>query len=184
MKFSESLLKEKDIGQRIFLNSLSKSKALLKDIFGLDFEKDDPKILKLEEDSNEYKFKVSFLLNNREIKALFEFKKENEGIVSEVLKIHELDAEEIILTRYDNFKNVTNEIMDILEKKYELNFTPLDPGERDENIKLFSCNQKEQILRIVFTTDDNEAEFEVLYKFPDNKNLIISECKQHLIYIE
>lgn len=187
MKFSKSLLQDQEIARRIFSNSIEKTKALLKDVFDLDFENKDTKIRELAQDDENNRFIVIFDLNGREITAELNFEPENDDILNETLKIHEFIEEDLILEDLPkNFKKAINKVMDLLEEKYDLNFIMLDPEEKDENIKNIKENTQETSWEVTFTHDDHEAEFKAIFLYREDKgsSLTVKQHRKHVIYLE
>lgn len=188
MKLSESLLYEKEIGQKIFISRLNKAKRLLSEVFEINFDIDDSKILNTKE--TYLKYEILFKLKNRRLIAIFTFEKDYEDILKEVLKIQEKEVTCIPITIDDgknNFKDIIKKIMAKLEEKYDINFIPLDPEEDDKNIKKVISNEVEGLWEATFTSDNNESEFKVKYQQIDNNvepSFELTEYKQHLIYLD
>lgn len=184
MKLSESLLKEKDFGQRIFKNSIDKTKKILANIFQLDFENQDTRILSILEDKEKFNWSVMFDIEGRKIIAYFNFENKQDDILSEVLEITELEELNIHINVMGNFQNTENSIMEILENKYDINFTPLDPDEVDPNIREINSNSQENKWEAYFTSPDHEAEFKAEYIHGIQDYIKISQYKKHKIYLE
>lgn len=190
MQLSESLLKDKEIGKMIFNNSIHKTKVLLKDIFGLDFENEDPSINLIAKDDDLYSFKVVFNLNEREIIAEFKFQHETKDMVKEVLKIYEDEINVIPFSvESEDFKIIKNKVMDILENQFEVNFTPLDPETEDKNIKYFKADDNKKNLECSFTVDNQEIEFiakhnEEMNTAGGGRYIEIYKHKKHSIYLD
>ena len=155
MKFSGSLFENKDIGNRIFDNSIIRTKTLLKDVFALHFECPDPNIIKVNRDMDEWIFEVIFKMNESEITAIFNYDVEDHcnDIVREILTISEYNIEKVIIPGVEEegkkeeelyLENVKR-IQDYLESRYELNFTPLDPAEKESNIISVTSNNQDHL---------------------------------------
>ncbi|MBU3173278.1 hypothetical protein [Clostridium estertheticum] len=187
MKLSKSLLDEKEIGQKIFKSGLNKAKNLLTDVFDLDFRNGDSKIINIEDDSDNLKYEILFDMNGRKITALFTFEEYQDDILREVLIIRELVVVNIPVEEVPNDIDKTIiKIMEILEEKYGINFTPLDPENEDKNIKEINTNEKNDCLKVIFTSEDHEAKFKAEFKYKQGKMgfLKIEQHKEHLIYFE
>jgi hypothetical protein len=196
MKFSGSLLENKDIGTRIFNNSVSKTKNLLKDIFGLNFEVTDPNINSLIEDTENYRFETIFTLNSRKITAglFYEVEDLTNDIITETLTITEHANENVLLpgavkagTEYRKlFWENVKRVQDYLEKRFELNYTPLDPEDKDENIISVAHDERNFTWKSVFKQDHQEGNFEVKYNFVAGQDqyIAIVQNKQHKIFLD
>lgn len=196
MKFSGSLLEDKDIGIKIFNNSLNKCKTLLKDIFGLNFEGEDPNIINVNEDTKNYNFSVVFNINNREIIANFNYEAEesSNNMVIEILNIKEpcieivelLSPETKGMDDKENFFSNLNKVQDYLERNFEINFTPLDPDEKDENINSVNLDEKSLSWNARLTQDYNEGYYEVIYRYlPEQaQHFIINHYNHHKIFLD
>jgi hypothetical protein len=196
MKFSGSLLENKDIATRIFSNSVSKTKSILKDIFGLNFEGSDPMIKAVTEEVESFKFDVVFTLNEREITADFKYEVEDLAgdIVTEILTISESTSERIKMAdiRADTkdgkqlYWKYVNGLQDYLESKFELNFTPLDPEEKDSNI--ISINPDEDNLSWIcaFNQEHQEGRYEATFQLTPGKDqyMLLTQRKKHMIYLD
>lgn len=192
MKFSGSLLQSKSIGERFFYNSLNKVNSLLSSIFGLDFSGE--KGIKINKNIDEYNYSVSFILDGHEINAVFEYEVEDyqNNILSEVLTIIENDVE---ITSFENgcshdqlqdrFLSCVHEIQKYLENKYEIDFTPLIPGENDPKIVSTNCNINDLTWESIFTQDHLDGQFIIHYKFLDNPTesykTIIKRCHKIIL---
>lgn len=181
MKFSESLLKDKELGGRVFESSIKKSEKLLSDIFGIDFERgvEEKNIISYKKDKDSYLYEVVFKFKEREIKADLTFEPEND-IFSEVLKIFEY-SEEIIEIQGNSFNEKVKNIISILEEKYGLDFVPLDPEQVDKNIKKISSDEEFSNWETKFTADHHESTFNAKL---ENDKLTIKEDKEHLFYLD
>lgn len=187
MKISESLLYENEFGGRIFNNSVEKAKKLLSNVFDLNFNELDPKIIKINDCSENYRYEVIFNINGREITAIFNFESENleneDRIVREVLRINELENCDIKINQDKDFKVSISEIIDSFEEKYDIIFTLLDPDEKNENIKEFKYDEKNKIFKLSFTTDYHEALFNIEY-IESDKVVKVNKYNHHVIYLE
>lgn len=186
MKLSESLLHEKEFGERIFKSSLDKAKTLLTEIFDLDFINNDPKIINIIDEPENYKFEIIFDIRGRKITALFNFENDHDDILSEVLRIKETSVNDIfILDKAENFKDTVKNAMDYIEEKYDIDFTPLDPEEENKNI-ISTKYIKDESWLAIFNSDYYEAEFKAEYIFIPGSEayLTITQCKNHIIYLE
>ncbi len=191
MKFSKSLLKTEDIASKIFKNGVMKSKELLTEVFGLDFRNNDERIVSISDNEDLFKYEVVFSLNDRHITVKFSFDEDsNSDIVSEVLEINEIEKEDIISIDIDksnisNFNSNIDKIIDYLEKRFELNFTPLDPEDKDEKIK--QIVKKEENLNTIwyvkFIQEYHEGSFELYYNHID-KSIELTKNKKHKIYLD
>lgn len=187
MKFSESLLKDSEIGCNIFDNSVNKAKVLLSEIFELDFINSDKKIVSINENSDNYFFEVIFSIDDREIKALLNYEKINDDILSEVLIIKELHNFNIPIQINDNdysFNNIINKAMDYLEEKYDIDFTPIDPEAKDKNIYKIVSDVKNNIWEVLFISSDYEAIFKAEYNNDKKPYLKILQNNNHIIYLD
>ncbi len=196
MKFSGSLLGNNDIGIKIFNNSIVKTKNLLKDVFGLDFDGADPNINKIDEDKENFRYGVVFTLNGREIAAEFTYEAEDfsNDIVTEMLCISEYTTEDILLPEAKSaggedkklfWENVKG-IQDYLENRFELNYTPLDPEEKDKNIISAASDEERLTWVSIFTQDHQEGSFEVKYNFVagHEQKVKLVHHKQHKIFLD
>ncbi|MCT4584048.1 MAG: hypothetical protein N4A54_03900 [Peptostreptococcaceae bacterium] len=187
MKFSYSLLKNTDIRQKLYSNGVAKTKELLKDVFGLDFEKEDPKIIDIKVQEKEFCFGVIFLLNGRKISAGYGLEKEKDNIVSEILLITETEEEKVIIKNISNkFEDNINKVQEYLEERYELNFTPLDPNEKDENIIEIINNKADLTWEVTFIQEHHESKFIARFMQIENTtyNMQITQLKKHKIYLD
>lgn len=187
MKFSKALLLDGDIGTKLFSNSVSKSKDLLNDIFGLCFAGDDPNIHKIVLDDSKRIFLVKFSLGDRIITAELCYKVFQGDMLQEVLIIKENATIIHALSDLPNdFGQAISKVMDILEFEYDLEFTPLDPNDVDSNIKdvtIQQCTESEN-LKIVFTHEEHEAIFTAKFLFSEDSKLTVLQAKKHLIFLE
>lgn len=187
MKFSKSLLEDKDIGKNIFNSSIGKTKELLSDVFGLDFKTKDPMIKEIIIDEDFYLFKVTFYLNNRVISASLNYQPEGKDVLRETLTISESVERNIEIKIVESdYKKAINQIMDFLEEKYEINFISLDPDEIDNNIKIVEENREEKFLEVVFSNDSYESEFKARFIHNEEglSSLSVIENKKHIIIFE
>lgn len=194
MKFSSSLLENKDISTKIFNNSIAKANLLLKDVFGLNFDGNDLNIKKINEDADKFRYGVIFTLNGREITVSLTYNDEdNSDILTEVLSICESISENFIA--FASIKNVkeadsqffdnVKEVQNYLEEKFDLNFTPLDPDDKDINIVSIELKEDNFTMNSIFKQEHHEGTFEVKYKFvPGQKQIVtLIQHKQHKIYL-
>lgn len=186
MKLSKSLLQDKELGSNIFNNSIKKSKILLTDVFDLDFKNKDSRIKKLVRKDELYLFNVIFNLNGREITATLFFEPEKGDIVQEVLRINEVVKDSLVLNSFPtDYKGAIGEVMDLLEEKYQLKFTPLDPEEKDKKIKTINENSLDKSWETIFTHEDYESEFKACFDYKGNNSVLtIKEYKNHIIYLD
>lgn len=185
MRFSKSLLQDKDIGKKIFNSSIEKTKQLLSDIFELDFTVENSMIKEVIKDDYLYFFKMIFNFKNREISATLNYEPEEIDVVQETLNISEIVEEEIQIKDIPNdYQKAINKVMDILEEKYEINFTPLNPSEIDNNIK--NINNQNFCWEVIFIHNDHEGEFKAIYTHNEKEgsSLTVIEHKQHIIFFE
>lgn len=185
MKFSKSLLADSDIGNKVFSNSIIKAQTLLTDIFDLSFNGSDPRIKTYELNDDTMSFTISFTMNDRLINAELCYEDIQTDLFHEVLNICEDVTEHIELTDIPkDYNNAVSKVMDILESKYELVFTPLDPNDVDNNIKYISGRPENDKLEIVFTHEDHEALFTATFLFSDEPMLSVVQAKKHSIFLE
>lgn len=187
MIFSKSLLEDNDIGKRIIENSIEKSKSLLNEIFDLDCVNASSNIKELHQGENMNIFKVVFMFGDREINVTLEYEGCGEDLVKEVLIIRESSEESIVLdVPGRDYKSACDAVMNYLEEKYQLDFTPLDPDEEDSNIASIRDDAEDMIYKVCFTHDDHEAIFTaaLVYKEDIKQILKINQDKKHCIYFE
>lgn len=187
MKYSKALLKDNDIGMKLYDNSVAKSKELLSDIFGLTFVPQDERIVRISENPETKVFEVEFKLSDRTIFATQSYESDAEDLVQEILNISESVVEDIPLVDIpSNYDQALHRVMDILEQKYDLNFTPLDPHDTDKNIKMVQSQLDEHAMAVIFVCEDQEALFTATFIFVDNgaSSLSVKQDKQHTIYLD
>jgi hypothetical protein len=186
MKLSESLLYKSEFGAKIFNSSLDKAKNLLSDIFDLDFNNPDPKIIQINDDSTEYKYELWFDINGRKITALFNFEKQHDDILSEVLRISETVVEFILIEdESKDYNNIVRKAMDYLENRYDIDFIPLDPEEENKNI-IDVKFEKDESWYAKFVSENHESVFiaEYVHKTDEKASLKLTQFKHHIIYLE
>lgn len=72
-----------------------------------------------------------------------------------------------------------------MEEKYDINFTPLDPDEKDNNIKKVISTEADNRWIAIFITNDHESLFRAEYMVYDKQPLLqITQFKTHVIYFE
>jgi len=188
LKFSKSLLSNNDIRQKLFLNGVEKSKELLKYIFGIDFNLDD---LNAVADEKEFTFSLIFKFGNALISAKYSLHKENDTeILQEILEIVEKDesSTEVYLTGND--KRLTNndywdslkKVQDYLESRFDINFTPLDPSDKDKRILELNYDEENKFWETKFIQDHQEGYFTATYT--DCRNLKLIHWKIHTIVLD
>lgn len=187
MKYSKALLKDNEIGQKLYGNSVIKVKELLSDIFGLSFESDDPRIKRISENAMTKVFEVEFNIGDRTIFATQSYESVQDDLVQELLIISESVVEDIPLVDIPvDYQQAVNSVLNLLESKYELNFTPLDSMEEDGNVKMVHNQPDEHTMEVIFTHEDHEALFKAVLLFVDNgkSSLTVQQNKHHSIYLD
>lgn len=182
MRFSRSLLENEDIKRNIYQKGVSKSKKVLTDIFGLDFESKNANIVNSDENESKLNLDISFIFNDRKIAAKYYFDEDKDDMLNEILLITENEKEAIQLDNVsEDFISNINKIQDILEEKYELNFTPLDPEEEDMNI--IAIESTSNSWKVIFNQDFHEGKIIASYKEGDHV-IQIDILREHRIYID
>jgi hypothetical protein len=187
MKYSRALLDTAEIGSKLYSNSVSKTKELLTDIFGLSFDPDDDRILSFSNNPDTMVFEVKFRLNERTIYATHSYEKCGDDLVQEVVVITESVTEDLPLPDLPtDYKKAIDHVMDLLEEKYDLDFTPLDPLEEDENISIINNDPSDGRMEVVFKHEDHEAVFTAVFRFMENgsSDLTVKQNKRHVIYLD
>lgn len=186
MKFSKSLINDKEFGHKFFNSRLNKAQSLLTDVFELDFTGNDSKVIDELKIPEQFKYSIKFKFNGRELTAKFQFVYCLEDLFTETFEIKEIAVIKVPLVAPANdFKSVVNEILEILEEKYDINFTPLDPDEEDTNIKKVILREADTRWVATFITNDHEAVFKAEYTLIDKQPLLrITQYKTHIIYFE
>lgn len=191
MKFNDSILNNADIGQIFFLSSINKANQLLTDVFGLNFYDNDPSIIGINADKDQYRYEVVFNYNGGKIQSVLNYDKTGDDNLQELLYISEhderIDSETIYFPDdIRTFNDAINKCMAYLEDKYNINFTPLDPGEADENITSVNFNENEETWEAAFIDNNQEAEIKAQYKKDKDgiSALNISRFRKHVIYLD
>lgn len=185
MKFSRSLLAVDGAGERIFNGSVDKAKALLKSIFDIDFNCVGTEIKDFSVNYGTNVFTTVFEYLGRTITAKLSYVSVQDDIIQDILEISEEPVSVLVENGISNdLKTSVNKALDILEERYNLNFTPLDPDDKDNNIKNI-INPDSESMTIRFTQDDHEGEYTAsIFIHEGLYNLsVISEIK-HLIYLD
>ena len=135
MKATKTILKDKEIGKKIYEKGLRQAKQLLNEIFSVNFDSLE-NFKHYKEDSDAYSFEAVFDFNNREVRASFQFYPEDNDMLSEVLDIwtDSVEIKKPIFIFSNEYKERISQLMSFVEKNYDVNFTPLDPEEIDEQI--------------------------------------------------
>lgn len=188
MKFSKDLLDNQEIGRKIFLKSVEKTKEFLKDVFGLDFSRKDLRIKEIVKNDDLNTFIVIFNYKDRFITSILNYQFENDNTVKETLSINEIfeSIVEMELIEKD-YQNALNKAIDFLESKYNINFIMLDPDEKDTNIININENKLDGIFEVIFKCENKES---ALFKatFYHEKegvsSLKIDEYMNHLIIFD
>lgn len=195
MKILQSVIKDKKTKDKLFQYSVSKAKQFLRDVFGIEVEKNDPKILRIHEDILNQQFCVTFLVNERQITLSLVYENDdiNSSILTELLLITENDSKEIkIIERDDSikidkafFKGMISKVKSLLEQAYNLDFTPICLNEPDKNIKEVTEDDEKFTWCVRFTHGDHEGFFISSYKcLPGTYNILdVTHFKQHKIYL-
>lgn len=186
MRFSKGLLKDQIIMKGLFDRSIEKTKKFLLEIFELYVNLPDRRIENITKDDELYSYKVKFNFKERNLMAELTFEPDEKGYVQEVLNIHEFKDNELFFLVPKNYEEATNAVLKHLEKKYSLNFTPLDPEDKDENIKQFIENDEKQSVEAIFTNEDYEEEIKVSFIYDENNpsSVTIKEYRQYKIYLD
>lgn len=190
MRFSKSLIEDKSIRDKLFLQGIKKSNEVLEDIFGIDFTEDDPRVT--DKYSNEDMFYYGFRLelNGRKLNVEYKLNKNEEDLLAEVLEISEVETEniEIICDKPDenNFNYVVSRLQEQLEDKYGIYFQPLDPEDRDERIKEIVLDEKYGVWQVKFTEEFKEGEVFVCYLYTNEpkQTAKIIHRNRHEIYLD
>lgn len=185
MKFSIGLLHDKDIGEKIFHKGVAKSNKLLKDIFDLNFNDDVPDLEDFTLDYEKRVYKLSFHFKERYIKALLTYVPVDVDVIQDVLEIYEEDKTAYFkdLDVYDYY-NAVETAIEILENKYKLNFTPLDPEERDINILDLKSNEPD-LFEVAFTQDDYEGTYKASVDIKEGFFVLsVTHMIKNTIYLE
>lgn len=184
--FSKNLLNNQEIAEGLFNATVDKSIKYLREILGEDFFILDPDG-EIEKELDKYKFEAVFNFNERCIHATISLEEEKEDLLKEVLRLKE-EKEKIIIVNYipGSYKDAINNVVDILEQTYNLNFTPLDPSYKDKNIRDIKENKNKGYWKARFLHDDIEGEIEALFTFNENEGstLIVKEYKNYIIYLD
>lgn len=187
MKYSKSVLLEGDFQKKIFEKGVEKCKEFLTDIFGVDFNENDEKITNVLEDFENKTFEVWLCLGKRTIFVSFAYEEDDDDFIQEILTIEETNSENVSVNNIpSDYTKAVNHVMDLLEEKYELEFTPLDQSEKDENIKTVYNQPNENIMEVIFTHEDHEATFKAVFRFVGSgeSSLNVEQFKKHIIYLD
>lgn len=180
MKFSKGLLNDKDIMKKIYDSSVDKSKSMLKDIFGIDFEENDSRIKEIFQNDDE--FKVDFEFNGRDITGELEFGEEGDSAISQLV-IKETVEKVVDFEKVNDYNHAVNLAMNFLEDNYELEFTPLDPQDKDEQIQ--DVREDGKTYEVSFKRDYHEGSFVTKLSYEGERaSLLITENKRNSIYLD
>lgn len=185
VKFSRSLLSVGEVGDRVFNGSIDKAKELLSSIFGIDFECGGDGIKDFSINYGTNVFTTVFEYLGRSITAKLSYIPVNDDIVQDILEI--IEEPVTVLTKSklsDDFKKAVNTAMDILEEKFDINFTPMDLDEKDANIKEIRILEPES-MTISFIHDDQEGEFTAAVFINEGfYNLSVIHLKKHIVFFD
>lgn len=186
MKFSTSLLSDVGIRKKLFTSGVEKSKELLALIFGLDFNSDN-NILTINEQAELFTYTVSFLYHGRTLTASYGLETKEDNLETEVLSVAETDKEYVRLDKAtESFSKNVNLIIEYLENRFELNFTPLDPAEDDKNILEINFDEKEQIWQVTFLNEKIEGKIIAAYMLAEKEEqtLQLTYLKKNIIIFD
>lgn len=185
MRFNESLLRNTDYGEQIFRNAIDEGKELLVTIFGIRFDDD---VILITDNSSLYRYEISFKFRGRILTGMIIFEKDSENILNTVLKIKERILRNIPITvDTSDYQKTVNEIMDVLEGKYSVDFTPLDPSKQDPNIQKVYFNSDKNYFEAMLTSEKLESKVIAKYQFDLNKKeqiLEIIELNEQTIFLD
>lgn len=186
MKFSSNLLSDTEIRNKLFKSGVEKSQELLTLIFGLDFNSQDTNIINVDKQPEQFTYTVSFLYHGRTLTASYGL--QPEGLLeSEILSVAETDKEIVTLENAtDSFSSNVNLIIEYLEKRFDLNFTPFDPGEDDKNILEINFDEREQVWQTIFLTECFEGKVIAAYMLTEKQKqtLQLTYLKNHIIIFD
>lgn len=185
LKFSKSLLNDSLIRKRLFQAGIEKSQSLIKQIFNVD-KTELKEILKKE---SEYIYSIQFMFKDRIISACYSLK-DDCNILTELFEIRETSEEsfEIALNENDlrptesDFWNSVKKVQDFLESKFTINFTHVDPEEKDSRIKEIKYDENSCVWNCSFTQDDLEGYIDV--KYTNFQSLKITQYMIHNIFFD
>ncbi|HPT76974.1 MAG TPA: hypothetical protein PLF27_07475 [Sedimentibacter sp.] len=180
MKFSKSLLNNGYVRERIFENGINKTRKILHYVFG------DIYGVKEVVSHENFSYKAEFVFSDRPITALYRLDQEDDEIVKELIEICEVEEKNVCITPdqevvINDFWDVVKKVQDYLENEFEIDFTPLDPAEKDEKIKDIKHDENNKTWQVTFTQDHQEGYFIATYK---DKCLRITHYKKHNILLD
>lgn len=188
MKFSKTLLENKEIKERIFENGVEKANELIEYIFGSEALLSLQNVIK--DDKNEdlfiMKYGANFNYNDRDIYFLYVICEceEDTSLLEEVINIMEFNTKQIKLNiSSDSFKNSISEIKNYLEKQYKLDFTPLNLDIKDKNILDVNVDEEAKEWITVFNQEDFEGKYIATFSFKDSI-LEIKKIKEHKVILD
>ncbi len=139
MKFSKDLLDDVEVKSRMFDSTVQKTNNFVKDIYLIDADKGDHRIKSNKViDLENYRYGLVISIGNRNIGigCNLEGVDDTNNMVTEVINIFEAQIDKVTIPNAG--KMFYNELLDYaqtyLEDKYGLNFTPIDPDDKDSNI--------------------------------------------------
>lgn len=185
MKFSKGLLSVNEVGDRIFNGSIDKAKKLLSSIFGMDFKSGGAGIKDFSINYGTNVFITVFEYLERTITAKLSYIPVENDIIQDILEISEESI--TVFTQNsisDDFITSVNKAMDILEEKFNLCLTPLDPDEKDKNIKDI-INQEPESFTVKFTQEDYEGEYTASVIISNGSyNFNVVRDTKHVIFLD
>jgi len=185
MKFSIGLFYDSEIGKNIFTNEITKANKLLNEIFGLDFNQGIPGTNDAVIDYDKKIYKIGFSFKNRYIRAQLVFMQVDVDVIQDALEIYE-DAR-IIYSEYNlpgDFYDAVDKVINILEDLYDLNFTPLDPNDKDINI-IDIIKKEPELFEVVFTHDDFEGNYKAtMYEIEGHYELEVKQFIKNTIFLD
>lgn len=180
MKCSWSLLRDPDLGERIFSSGVKKSKLLLIDVFGVDFEGQTDMVSEIEEPLK-LQYEAVFLFKGRTITASLNYDVKGD-FAHEILSIHEsITAEHTLNTIPKSHEEGISMVMDILESEYGVNLSPLDLSENEGVVS--DMDKSEHSWSVSFIQDTLEATCQVIYPLGDS-NFTVKKNSNHTIYLD